>query len=99
MVEWKKARGKYKRKRYPDGSLGYLHRWVWEQKNNRKVPNGYIVHHKNGNKRDNRPQNLEIVKPGPHTHAHENYFLNKKTKASIKRGVLRRLGRRTGYIE
>lgn len=97
MVEWKKARGKYKRKRYPDGSLGYLHRFVYEE-NNGKVPKGCIVHHKNGNKRDNRPENLEAVKPGPHTHTHENYFLNKKTKASLKAGTLKKPGKRTGYV-
>ena len=33
---------------------------------------------------------------GPHTHTHENYFLNKKTKASIKRGLIRTPGRRLG---
>jgi len=95
MVEWKKARGKYVRKRYPDGSLGYLHRWVYEQENG-KIPNGQLIHHINGNKHDNRAENLEPVKPGPHTHTHENYFLNKKTKASIKRGLLKHPGKRTG---
>ena len=96
MVTWKKARGKYVRKRLPDGSLGYKHRVVWEETNGRPVPSGYIVHHIDGNKHNNRPENLDIAKPSAHTHTHENYFLNRKTKASVKRGLLHGPGRRVG---
>ena len=37
------------------------HRRVWEKAHGRQLRAGEIVHHKNGNKRDNRPQNLEVV--------------------------------------
>ena len=37
------------------------HRRIWEKAHGKKLQAGEIVHHKNGNKRDNRPQNLEVV--------------------------------------
>ena len=70
--------------------------WRREARKIVDCPKGFIVHHKNGDYSDNRKENLEPVKPGPHTHTHENYFLNKKTKASIKRGLIRTPGRRLG---
>jgi hypothetical protein len=39
----------------------YEHRLVAEQKIGRRLINGEIVHHKNGDKKDNRPCNLEVV--------------------------------------
>jgi len=42
-------------KRYHTGA----HRVVWEYFNGR-IPDGYIINHKNGQKDDNRPWNLEL---------------------------------------
>jgi len=41
-------------------SKGYVgeHILVWEQINNKKLPEGWLVHHMNGIKNDNKPQNL-----------------------------------------
>jgi DNA-binding XRE family transcriptional regulator len=43
-------------KRYHTGA----HRVVWEYFNGR-IPDGYIINHKNGQKDDNRPWNLELT--------------------------------------
>ena len=48
---------------------------VWENANNLKVPDGYVIHHINENKLDNRPINLKLMKFGEHTAYH-----NKKRK-------------------
>lgn len=48
----------------------YLHRIVWEE-NFGKIPSGLIVHHKNGDKTDNRIKNLEIVSRAEHNKLHD----------------------------
>lgn len=86
-MNYKRTKNWYVRKRYPDGSLGYLHRWVWEQRYG-KIKNGYIINHKNGDRSDNRLNNLEAIPVSTHTKITENEFLNKKTRASIRLGRL-----------
>ena len=39
----------------------YLHKLVWEDHYSKKVPEGYVIHHLNHNKQDNRIQNLQCV--------------------------------------
>jgi HNH endonuclease len=47
------------------------HRVIWEIYFG-KIPKGYVVHHKNGIKHDNRIENLECMPHGAHsTHHHE----------------------------
>jgi hypothetical protein len=45
------------------------HVWAWEQQHG-PIPEGYQIHHRNGDKQDNRLENLEIVDPTTHKRLH-----------------------------
>jgi ribonucleotide reductase alpha subunit len=47
----------------------YQSRWMWEQVNG-PVPDGFEVHHKNENRRDDRSSNLELKASGEHRSMH-----------------------------
>ena len=47
------------------------HRSVWE-KHNGEIPAGYDIHHKNGDKLDNRLENLEAMHHNEHAVLHRN---------------------------
>lgn len=44
----------------------FEHIYVWEQVHNQPLPEGYIIHHLNGIKTDNRPENLVAVSRSKH---------------------------------
>ena len=48
----------------------YEHHLVWWENTGQLVPVGSVVHHKNGCKRDNQFQNLELKEHGVHTSDH-----------------------------
>ena len=47
------------------------HRYVWEKTYNKKIPRGYDIHHLNGIKTDNRPENLIAIKHNEHRNLSE----------------------------
>lgn len=52
-----------------DGRNCLVHRGCWEAHNG-PIPAGYVIHHKNADRRDNRIENLACMTPGEHNHAH-----------------------------
>ena len=55
------------------GAYRGRHHLVWEKANNRPIPNGWVVHHLNGVKDDNRLENLVALSPKDHHTQHEAY--------------------------
>ncbi len=50
---------------YFSSKHGLLHRKIWH-KINGPIPRGYVVHHKNGVRTDNRIENLEVMPKREH---------------------------------
>jgi hypothetical protein len=42
------------------------HRLIWEQTHNKPIPKGWHIHHLNGVRTDNRPENLVAIAPANH---------------------------------
>jgi predicted DNA-binding protein YlxM (UPF0122 family) len=63
----------YKPDYYRATSRGYVreHILVWEEYHQTKLPEGYLIHHLNGIRNDNRPENLVAMKNGEHVHQTE----------------------------
>jgi hypothetical protein len=60
----------YPGKRYR-GRYVYEHQLVWWQHTGDLVPDGYVIHHVNERKRDNRFANLRLESRADHTSHHE----------------------------
>ncbi len=63
------------------GSWKFTHRRVAEKKLGGRIRGGYEVHHRNGNKRDNRPSNLTVISKSKHQAIHGRSS-NRKTEYS-----------------
>lgn len=42
------------------------HRYIYEKSTRKKIPKGWVIHHLNGLKGDNRPENLVAMPKGDH---------------------------------
>ena len=51
------------------GGVDYLHRVVWQEAHG-DIPDGYHIHHINGDCGDNRLENLECLSPSEHAKRH-----------------------------
>lgn len=49
----------------------FLHRLIWEDFYGCKIPNGYVIHHKNKNKLDNCVLNLQLMRKTDHDKLHK----------------------------
>lgn len=65
------------------------HRYIMEQYIGRKLTRYEVVHHKNGNKRDNRIENLEIMSLSEHTRIHKKgKNISIETKEKIRKSQI-----------
>ncbi len=67
-------KGGYQIFRDRDGVRRSVHKRVAEKKLGGKVWKGYEVHHKDGNKNNNRPSNLTVIKKSVHRKIHRGFF-------------------------
>lgn len=69
-----------------EGRLWLLHRWVYATVIG-PLGSDEVVHHRNGNKRDNRPENLEKLAAGEHARNHWSARRDGKRSDSFDREI------------
>ena len=77
-----------------EGNYGKMfHKLLWEDFYNCPIPDGYVIHHKNGNSKDNCILNLQLMKMSDHSiyhNTHREVSFDTKLKQSKKQNT-------TGY--
>jgi hypothetical protein len=72
---------KYKKLKLKDGTTQDEHRYIMEQFLGRKLESYEVVHHKDGNKRNNDLENLEVILLSEHSTLHlTNHIVTDETK-------------------
>lgn len=61
------------------------HRFIWEEANGKKIPKGYVIHHKDGNKKNNTVGNLQLMTRAAHKKLHKQYRNIKKARRLLAR--------------
>lgn len=68
----------------------YQHVLVWERTNNAEVPDGYVVHHKDENRANNDPSNLEVLSAEEHKRLH---ILDRAKEMQLASAAVRKANR------
>jgi hypothetical protein len=76
--------------RYSDSNY-LVHRRVMEKKLGRRLERGEIVHHINGNKLDNTPENLELLTAKEHYKRHVVPLMEERREARIVESLTPRI--------
>lgn len=70
----------------------FEHIVVWENAHQKSVPKGFVIHHINGIKNDNRIENLLLLSNGEHTALHNSRRkISQKTREKISASAKARL--------
>ena len=77
MNDGSKQRDRGKCEGYRKVGGRHEHRRVMESVLGRKLTSDEIVHHKNHDKRDNRPENLEVMSRQEHIAEHRDYMVER----------------------
>ena len=65
------------------GHYAYDHHVAWWLKTGIAVPKGYVVHHINGDRKDNSPDNLECLSNSEHVRQHQKPAKRKLVQCSV----------------